>query len=65
MAHGHAQQKFFETLLPLVTGSEPLSTRLTLAAGALIGLDLDHLPAQMRNDLRQLTDDLMRPPPFR
>ena len=64
MAHGYAQQKFFEALRPLVSGNEPLRRRLTAAADALVGLQSDDLPEGMRDDFQQLRHDLilMQPP---
>jgi hypothetical protein len=65
MAHGYAQQKFFEALRPLVSGNEPLRRRLTAAADALVGLQSDDLPEGMRDDFQQLRHDLMQPPTLR
>jgi len=62
MPHGYAQQKFFEALYALVSENKPLKIRLTLAADALIGLQLDDLPEAMRDDFQQLKRDLMRTP---
>src|SRR5262249_46980359 len=62
MPHGYAQQKFFEALRALVIQNKPLKIRLTLAADALIGLQLDQLPEAMRDDFQQLKRDLMRTP---
>ena len=62
MPHGYAQQKFFEALNALVSVNKPLSIRLTVAADALVGLQLDDLPEEMRDDFQQLKRDLMRTP---
>jgi hypothetical protein len=62
MPYGYAQQKFFEALYALVSENNPLRIRLTLAADALIGLQLDDLPEAKRDDFQQLRRDLMRTP---
>ena len=62
MAHGYAQQKFFEALRGLVSENKPLARRLTYAADALIGLQLHDLPEGMRDDFQKLKGDLMQTP---
>ena len=60
-----AQQRFFEALYPLVCENEPLRIRLTFAAQALAHLPpMEQLPGEMRDEIQQLRDSLMRPPPL-
>ena len=62
MTHGSAKQRFYVALSYLVSGNEPLTLRLTHAADALIGLELNDLPEGMRDEFQQLRAALMRQP---
>ena len=60
-----AQQRFFEALHTLVCENKTLYARLTLAAQALARLPpMDQLPGELRDEIQQLRDSLMRPPPL-
>jgi hypothetical protein len=60
-----AQQRFFEALHTLVCENKTRYIRLTLAAQALARLPpMEQLPGELRDEIQQLRDSLMRPPPL-